>query len=591
MSTFELPPFDSPTIFHSDISRQMSSPAAVPRIFSDKGFLLSDATQHDFHGFNLDINLKQSQLADNSFTDGQGVSNEFGNLNDGFGQIITQSADAANYSVPSGTCSPHIDTNQLNQPVLIPDHFSHLDFDFNLDALTTANSENSAADNENSSVEHSCNSLPKSERNTNRRVGRAQRSSPNSSTDSCAANDTQSVTDRRKRGRPKKNSLEQTTSSASSTTENSQDDESSCQGQQNAKKLKGIRSVNSIVSLVINNREHRLSKLIAGENDPKNLPAPGPDVSPKVLAVSNQNAVVDELLNSAVTNGKDSVKSAVSDQVISALISEAAIKRVRLARKAELARLSRCKKKSRLNELEEENQRLKIMIDELKQQQLALTEEQIKFKTEGAANTSNTVEDKSSDSVKVTSESVVQSLDECVDRLLDFCKSPASAHLIPLQIKQLFAVQHGNKILLNAAISILNSVRNRILPIYSSFLIWILSRNDYFVNDPAGLWKELWSDYLKISPGQMTKLMELRAKLQKQFQNQTSPLSAKPAKFVNDQSSNDQFSHVVNELVSQQVQSSDNLQFLADLLTPDQLIAYFHWVKQFGHVCIKINTQ
>jgi len=105
------------------------------------------------------------------------------------------------------------------------------------------------------------------------------------------------------------------------------------------------------------------------------------------------------------------------------------------------------------------------------------------------------------------------------------------------------------------------------------FVQWIMNQNDKFYEDPCGLWYSLFSQEVGASPTQLAQLLELR----KEFA-QKPPITTP-----------DMVSQAFDALRKAMDDSSRMLGAFAQLFSPAQLALFFQWVERFGPVCIKIN--
>lgn len=105
------------------------------------------------------------------------------------------------------------------------------------------------------------------------------------------------------------------------------------------------------------------------------------------------------------------------------------------------------------------------------------------------------------------------------------------------------------------------------------FVQWIMNQNEKFYEDPSGLWYSLFSQELGASSAQLFQLLELR----KEFAQKLSI------------SGPDMVSQAFDALRKAMDDSSRLMAAFAQIFSPAQLTSFFQWVERFGPVCIKIN--
>jgi len=106
------------------------------------------------------------------------------------------------------------------------------------------------------------------------------------------------------------------------------------------------------------------------------------------------------------------------------------------------------------------------------------------------------------------------------------------------------------------------------------FVQWIMNQHDKFYEDPSGLWYSLFSQEVGASPAQLDQLLELR----KEMLLQRTPIGGP-----------DLVSQAFDALRKAMDDSSRLLAAFAQIFSPAQLVLFFQWVERFGPVCIKIN--
>lgn len=241
------------------------------------------------------------------------------------------------------------------------------------------------------------------------------------------------------------------------------------------------------------------------------------------------------------------------------------VRRKRLARKAELARVSRKKKKDRIEELEAQ----------LTQMQNELNIARQMFTTGGGA---------------IKTEPV------CKPEIMEqqyHNSQPVAISYPPSQQINVATADRLNRAMgdfanpnyLGAFYSaFIDKVREDMTQIdqlqtsmQSSlclrFVQWIMNQNDKFYADPCGLWYSLFSQEVGASSTQLLQLLELR----KEFPQNVSI------------SGPDIVSQAFDALRKAMDDSSRLMAAFAQIFSPTQLTLFFQWVERFGPVCIKIN--
>lgn len=244
------------------------------------------------------------------------------------------------------------------------------------------------------------------------------------------------------------------------------------------------------------------------------------------------------------------------------LLEEADLKRKRLARKAELARLSRKRKKTRVSELEQEVQQLKVELERERTKVMELENERLKQLINS--------------SQKGNQEAV--NLDQCLQtKLKNICQLPTSTadNKTVYSVIQDFMDTHASKNACNDVhvVGFENSLGSCVV---FSFLRWIMNQNDKFYTDPSGLWFSLFTQDLKCSPAQIQKLMGFREKMKGKFQEWNEVEAA--------------FKRLCPLLRSYYGESANTLNSFVQLLEPLQVVNFFKWVEKFGEVCVKIKV-
>lgn len=288
----------------------------------------------------------------------------------------------------------------------------------------------------------------------------------------------------------------------------------------------------------------------------------------------------------------------VDVDTIRELLKEQDVKKYRLARKAELARMSRKRKKMRMNDLEDEvdrlkdeleraHKRIKVAEDKLceAQQQQQLLQQQQQAAPAPAVSAPAAAPPIQAFSSNLPFSPMMleeenRSLHSAIRNAL--YRRPSNNNdngseeevKIPAMVDNLvnvFKKQNMN------ALSQLTTMRDHMeiaLPL--RFLEWAMHQSDKFFNDPSGLWASLCHREIGLSASQLERLMSLRCEMQSQRSSASDVEMAY-----------NQFKSCMETHLSQ---AETNLARVVDIFSPEQLAKFFSWVDQFGSVCVKINV-
>jgi hypothetical protein len=226
------------------------------------------------------------------------------------------------------------------------------------------------------------------------------------------------------------------------------------------------------------------------------------------------------------------------------------VRRKRLARKAELARVSRKKKKDRIEELESQ---LTQMQDELR------IARQVS---------------------RVKSEPIITKPEVEINKIMS-CPTQSNSSDRLNQAMSDFANPNYLGAFYSAFIDKIREDMTQIDQLQTSmqsslclrFLQWIMNQNDKFYEDPSGLWYSLFSQEVGASASQLAQLLELRREFA-QKQSISGP---------------DAITQAFDALRKAIDDSSRMMGAFAQIFSPAQLAQFFQWVERFGPVCIKIN--
>lgn len=297
------------------------------------------------------------------------------------------------------------------------------------------------------------------------------------------------------------------------------------------------------------------------------------------------------------------------------LIQEQNLKKRRLARKAELARLSRRRKKERLSELEEENKVLLGEIARLKQQhqddQKKIKEQAKRLQTmqsravnrqplhlrsyhdtttDTSANVNNIVDDMicfdrlCSDSSDVQSDnstpgtpnsewsgptspdiSSVQVKNEPADNVPAHKESVMSLHDITTSLRSMLAATSADTSMLSAYSRV-----------QLDFLKWVFDQKEQFYEAKDGLWRSIFEEELSCSREQLTRLHEVRA-----YAANTKAEVSELEQVLND---------LQRSLQSQSSASQAHIGQLCTILSESQMKHLLTWIGRYGGVCLKIKV-
>lgn len=262
---------------------------------------------------------------------------------------------------------------------------------------------------------------------------------------------------------------------------------------------------------------------------------------------------------------RDQELTAVSNPPLEELLEEADLKRKRLARKAELARLSRKRKKTRVSELESEVAQLK---EELSRERAKVTElenERLKrmISSSQGENSSTNLDDR----LKA--------------KFLELCQVPlekASANPAVVQTAvQDFVDAYKSKSACNG-LQMAGFEKSFSSCVATNFVRWVLNQGDRFYNveNPSGLWSSLFKSDLGCSPEQLQKFLDLRTNIQGKLREWSEVETA--------------FRKLSPLMRSYFNESAATLESFVSLMTPAQSVQFFQWVDKFGEVCVKINV-
>mmetsp|Transcript_16557 Transcript_16557/g.23244 ORF Transcript_16557/g.23244 Transcript_16557/m.23244 type:complete len:378 (+) Transcript_16557:467-1600(+) len=266
--------------------------------------------------------------------------------------------------------------------------------------------------------------------------------------------------------------------------------------------------------------------------------------------------------------GRHELESKSEAPPLEELLEEADLKRKRLARKAELARLSRKRKKTRVVELESEVANLKEELERERAKVAELEEERLKQMVSVDAGNPN--------SVDLDERLKFKFAEICRIPLKTEDKSGASAGPIKNAVQDYFDA-HKNKAAYND-LQMANLEASMSSCVATSFVRWVLNQGDRFYDgdNPGGLWTSLFKNDLGCSADQLQSMQDLRCKMKCKLQEWNEVETA--------------FRRLSPLLRSYFSDSSAILKNFVSLLTPAQTTQFLQWVEKFGEVCVKITV-
>jgi len=284
------------------------------------------------------------------------------------------------------------------------------------------------------------------------------------------------------------------------------------------------------------------SGTVAGSASPGASPRPHPVADPNQWDTENsQNKVF-----------KTESDSGSDRPPLAELLEEAELKRKRLDRKAELARLSRKRKKTRVQELESEVEELK---EQLSRERMKVAE----LETESLKNASSKTVDVDH-RLKATFQKVCLGTDNISDAaslvkdFLDAHRSKNSCNEVQMSGFE-------------------NSLGSNIV---HSFVRWIMHQNDKFFDDPSGLWRSVFGQTLRCSTAQLQQFQELRRGLRGKLQQWNDIETA--------------LTTIWPLLRSYYRETPATLESFLSILAPSQSGQLFQWIARYGEVCVKIRS-
>ena len=289
--------------------------------------------------------------------------------------------------------------------------------------------------------------------------------------------------------------------------------------------------------------------------------------------------------------------SGVDSDTIRELLKEQGVKKLRLARKAELARVSRKRKKSRLCELEVEVAELKEELErecklrKAAQDSLIVAQQHARL-AQASAPVVPEVMDLSHAQAQAQPRPQIQLANNAAGGEVALAEEVKLLHeaircsLSALSVSGV-STFHEQVRLVSELVNTLKKHQGNALaqtkhlqksltaPLPLRFLEWALSQKDHFYEDNSGLWNSLFVREVGLVPEQLSALMSLRPAVQMQ---RSSALDVQTA-----------FAKLTTSLHAHASQGVGSVDKFVSLLTPEQLCKFFTWVDTYGSVCIQIN--
>jgi len=262
------------------------------------------------------------------------------------------------------------------------------------------------------------------------------------------------------------------------------------------------------------------------------------------------------------------------------LLDEQELKRRRLARKAELARLSRRKKKVRMGDLEAEVERLNQELENAQARASATT---------SRGENKQPVAHQPARSMLPSADDESLNVSVSAHQLAMAASNPAQAAHLPVLSNKLLSTltmrSHTLDTLNDASAKLTAS------SVSVRFLEWLLSQPDKFYMDPSGLWNDTFRQHVSASEEQLQALLMLRVELMKQKQMEQG-ISARVQNLLASGLSSsllEAHQQLGAVLSMQQKHQTQNLAALHSFFSPSQFARFFDFAERFGPVLIKVN--
>jgi len=263
--------------------------------------------------------------------------------------------------------------------------------------------------------------------------------------------------------------------------------------------------------------------------------------------------------------------------VVDELIKSQEEKKSRLARKAELARQSRRKKKMRMNDLENDVSDLQRQL-ELAKDEIKKLQDKNSFLLQSQSHHHHVTVSKTA-----TSDQLITEILKLNGMLL---KKPPTTPLSNVKKNEEKTQEEKNMERLISELifsfqkdtsvrnSNLQNLQQDLVPSMAiQFLEWTLTRGDQFYNDGTQF-GHLFDETMQSTPTQISQLLSLRKN-----NNEESKIS--DAKVL-------EALETLKQAFAQRTAQVETFSKLSAIFTPQQFASFLHYVKMFGHVLIKV---
>jgi len=266
------------------------------------------------------------------------------------------------------------------------------------------------------------------------------------------------------------------------------------------------------------------------------------------------------------------------------LVREQNMKKARLARKAELARMSRRRKKGRLSDLEVEVNNLKADLERERkarkaaQEQLAAASQSFGRQLAQQPQVVACPPIPEAPSAVPTETALLDEWKKLSEHLrktlVEAATSPQALQDAARLLTEMASNVKRRSAVPSTQVASMQSQMTQPLPL--RFLEWVMNQKEHFYQDQSGLWQSLFHREMGLSPDQVASVLSLRAAVQTQR-----------ASAMEIQAS---YTSLASNLQAYGVQSGCNLDKFVSLLTPEQLCKFFSWVDNYGSVVVQINV-
>jgi len=262
--------------------------------------------------------------------------------------------------------------------------------------------------------------------------------------------------------------------------------------------------------------------------------------------------------------------------VVDELIKSQEEKKLRLARKAELARQSRRKKKMRMNDLENDVSDLQRQL-ELAKDEIKKLQDKNSFLLQSQSHHHHVTVSKTATSDQLITE--ILKLNGMLPKKAPTTplsnvkkneeKTQEEKNMERLISELIFSFQKDTSV----RNSNLQNLQQDLVPSMAiQFLEWTLTRGDQFYNDGTQF-GHLFDETMQSTPTQISQLLSLRKS------NEESKIT--DAKVL-------EALETLKQAFAQRTAQVETFSKLSAIFTPQQFASFLHYVKMFGHVLIKV---